>query len=382
MSKIKDVFNVTSSNEQIEAMPDAVERLTSDEPMPVVMTPRDGEASTGAAIAAQLHALKFHPVVVFGGPASGKTSLVVSMLAALRLEAEWGCGATLCDPILPLSDDRHKEQYNDATRLFNKTVQEFIAGTGAGSTRGQQPFFVPVAIRSTADNRTVKFAFLESNGEWYKPKTGTDEFFAALRADTDAFIRNYEGGISFIYVLPYTQNVIRSSFEKDAEDPEKLREAGLAIVGMLDAYSRVRTNTRNDGHLLLVSKWDAHHEAKKSEEDIELWESLLESDSDIEAFLARTYPQALASFKGLAVDAEQRRIGSYCAGLMTARTIQPVAADPDTRYAIRWHQKKVWRWVWRNATTQIDVATDLFPPDPVEKKSIWQSINSFLDRYF
>lgn len=312
------------------------------------------DATTGLEpllqLASQLHALDFHPVVIVGNSFSGKTSLITSLLASLKLEADWGIGANLKDPVLPQNTDIGRRQHEDASRIFNKVVQEFIAGKGAEKTATPYPFFIPLSIRSAKLGQALNLAFLESNGESYAPRMDEDGFFADLQVVTETFIREFQGGITFIYVLPYTQVNVRGLNEDLADDPTRLRLAELAVVGVLQAYEKIRVDKSKDRHLLLVSKWDAHLEKRKLEESISISEVLLDTHSDIEPFLRGTYPQALSVFKSLAVDAPQRLITNYCSGLMSGRKVQPIGVDPEISHAIRSHQKKLWNWIWSSAS--------------------------------
>lgn len=301
-------------------------------------------------LAKQLHSMDIHPVVIVGNSNSGKTSLIISLLASLRLEADWGIVANLENPVLSNTTDIGRRQHEDATRTFYKDVQEFIDGKGAEKTSVPYPFFIPVSLRSAKLGQTLNLAFFESNGEAYTPKPESAEFFAALQKVTETFIREFQGGISFIYVLPYTQTEVRAINPDVAGEPERLRLAGLSIVGVLQAYQRIRVDKSQDRHLLLISKWDAHLEKKKHEELISISEVLLDTDSDIEPFLRETYLQALSEFKSIQVESPQRLITNYCAGLMTGRKVQPVGSNPEISYAIRSHQKKLWSWIWSSAT--------------------------------
>ena len=358
MSDQKKISFPTSSEESEPSVAESTSgpgHEAPPEPVPPAATINaDSNAAVGLEpllqLASQLKALDFHPVVIVGNSFSGKTSLITSLLAALKLEADWEVGANLKDPVLPQNTDIGRKQHEGATRIFNRVVQEFIAGKGAEKTQTEYPFFIPISLRSGKLGQTLNVAFLESNGETYTPRMDADRFFADLQEVTETFIREFQGGISFIYVLPYTQVNVRGLNEDLADDPNRLRLAELAIVGVLQAYEAIRIDKSKDRHLLLVSKWDAHLEKKKIEESITIGEVLLDTHSDITPFLRGTYPQALASFNALSVDGPQRQITNYCSGLMTGRKVQPTSAEPEISQAIRSHQKKLWNWIWSSAS--------------------------------
>jgi hypothetical protein len=380
MSDQKKISFPTSSEESEPSVAESTSGPGHEAPpepvAPAATINADSNAAVGLEpllqLASQLKALDFHPVVIVGNSFSGKTSLITSLLAALKLEADWEVGANLKDPVLPQNTDIGRKQHEDATRIFNKVVQEFIAGKGAEKTQTTYPFFIPISLRSGRLGQTLNVAFLESNGEAYTPRMDSDRFFADLQEVTETFIRDFQGGISFIYVLPYTQVNVRGLNEDLADDPNRLRLAEHAIVGVLQAYDTIRMDKSKDRHLLLVSKWDAHLEKKKIEEQITIGEVLLDTHSDIRPFLRATYPQALASFNALSVDQPQRQITNYCSGLMTGRKVQPTGADPEISQAIRSHQKKLWSWIWSSASGYtVSPFPEPVPPSPIDRFFRW-----------
>lgn len=333
-------------------------------------------------MAQQLFGFGYHPVVIFGGPNSGKTSFVTSMLASLKLSADWQISAALNEPVISTDSEFGSMQKNECVKLFYQTVQQFINGQAASQTLAKlAPIFLPLTIRSGELNQSLNIALMESSGEFYAPDPKRPEYFAKLRPDTEAFVRDFEGGISFVYVLPYTQIDVRASGVDRAADPGRLRDAEAAVVGMIQAYQQIRVNKSRDFHLLLITKWDAHYDEKKQEEELEMAEILTDTYDDIETFLRRTYPQALAALSSLQVDDIQKMSTNYCAGLITGRVISPNTKDNETRDAIRSHQRKIWKWIWRNAIGEPGSSVDPFPKQKAQR-GLFAVIDRLLERVF
>lgn len=333
-------------------------------------------------MASQLLRFNYHPVLLFGGPASGKTSFVTSMLASLKLSSEWQVSASLNEPVISTDTEFGIEQKERSVQLFFQTVQEFINGQAATQTsKKYAPLFLPLTIRSSKLNQSCNVALMESAGEFYRPAPDSPEYFAKLRSDLESFIRDFEGGMSFIYVLPYTQLNVRAVGVDRAADPLMLREAEAAVVGMIQAYQQIRMNKSRDSHLLLVTKWDAHYDSKKREEEMEMADILSDTYEDVGEFVQNTYPQALAALTSLHVEEPQRLVTNYCAGLITGRVITPNTKDVETRDAIRSHQKKLWRWIWRNAQVDITMSSDPFPADKA-RRGLLAVIDRILEKIF
>jgi hypothetical protein len=335
---------------------------------PSIVLPREDEQEPSInpafKMASQLFQFNYHPILIFGGPSSGKTSFVTSLLASLKLSADWQVSASLNEPVISTDTEFGTRQKERSVQLFFQTVQQFINGQAAEATSIKDaPLFLPLTVRSAQLNQSLNIALLESAGEFYRPDPKSPEYFAKLRADLESFIRGFEGAISFIYVLPYTQLQVRALGVDRASDPQMLREAEAAVVGMIQAYQQIRVNTSRDFHLLLVTKWDAHYDSKKQEEEMDMADILTDTYDDVTHFLRQNYPQALAALNSLHIDDSQRLVTNYCAGLITGRVITPNTKDIETRDAIRSHQKKLWRWIWRNAQSDPAARADPFPAE-------------------
>jgi hypothetical protein len=160
-----------------------------------------------------------------------------------------------------------------------------------------------------------------------------------------------------------------------------LRDAEAAVVGMIQAYQQIRVNKSRDCHLLLVTKWDAHYDNKKQEEEMDMADILSDTYEDVPDFLRQTYPQALAALNSLHVSESQRMVTNYCAGLITGLVITPNTKDIETRDAIRSHQKKLWRWIWRNAQGDPMSTVDPFPAER-QRGGLFGVIDRLLKAFF
>ena len=154
--------------------------------------------NAGAQLAAQMEELGYHPVILFGSAASGKTSLLASLLATVRTEPTLLVTTVLGDPLLSLKSKYGRYLQSRSEAFYFKTVQDFIDGRAPAKTNIQLPFFVPVVFRPK-NHSELRFAFMESNGEWYRPDRSSDAFFPVLRSEIENFIRHYQKGITFVH---------------------------------------------------------------------------------------------------------------------------------------------------------------------------------------
>lgn len=306
-----------------------------------------------------------HPVVLFGTANSGKTSLLLSLFSTLTTQASLETGLFLLPPLLGDSSPVGQKLHDEARHTFELKTQHFIDGQKIGKTNVDLPFFVPVEFRPK-NRPPVRFAFMESNGEWYRPDKKGETLFKPLRRGIETFISRYEGGITFLYLVPYTQAYVDEQAD-NLEDSRQLSEASLAIAGVLKTYNSVRVAHRDrDNHLMLVSKWDAHNRGDPEQSAADAVDR-----SELEAFCNRRHSQALATFRGLGLRDDQIKLDAYCAGVIG----QSGLLHPRHDYAVR-----LWTWLYKNALRERDHSPVSPFPEKPQPPAIWRFITSALDK--
>jgi hypothetical protein len=349
---------------------------TSSEPAPEELD------RLGINLARALQDGGYHPVVLFGTNFSGKTSLLLSLFGALIAEPKLEAGLALCDPILGTGSGIGRLLHEDAQHTFDVKTQAFLEGERILKTAVALPFFVPVEFRPVG-KQSVKFAFLESNGEWYRPLrdrstplNDVKKLYPGLRKETEEFISAYQGPITFLYLIPYTQADVYSDKDNPL-DSDEIRSASLAITGVIRSYDKIRATHRDDDfHLMLVTKWDAH-----SARDADRAEGIAEDRAALLEFCNQRYAQALAAFQGLDIDPEHRSLNAYCSGIMGAQGRLHLRPDEDVSSVVLAYPVKLWRRLYRNALAAEGLPPeDPFPspPEPPLLARIWTRLLDLL----
>lgn len=339
----------------------------------------DDVEEAGLQLATRMEECGYHPVILFGTAASGKTSLLLSLLSVIRMTPELHTGLFAGEPILDIHTDYGKYTHDNALQFFGQKTQDFIDGRAAPKTVLQYPFFVPVSFRP--DNKPeAKFAFMESNGEWYRPDRSNGRLFPVLRRQIEDFIKNYQGAITFIHLVPYTQRAVYSSAVDRPGEASEIQDASIAISGALQAYDRIRANKQNDRHLMLVTKWDAHSPPNVSKFDV-----LTCSPEEVVRFANDNYAQALTTFRGIGLNNSQLYLNSYCSGLMNEMGVLVLRQNNELRVPVMSYPIRMWEWLYRGALDAAgQVHVEPFPAQP--KASPWQAmmdaLGRFLDRLF
>lgn len=314
------------------------------------------DPESGQLLAAHMAEAGYQPVILFGNAASGKTSLILSLLAAIRTNAGLDAGLFLGDPIMDTSRTYGAYLAEQASQFFGLKTQQFIEGTAAARTNIDLPFFVPLIFRPSG-RPEARLALMESNGEWYRADRQASKFFPPLRQQVEDFLRHYPRGILFIHLLPYTQRHLYTKDTNTGGEGAELEEASLAVSGALQAYESVRVDKSNDRHLMLVTKWDAHRPT-----DLDPVDALRDDPADVAAFINERYSQAWGSFKGLNLRPDQMARNGYCAGQISANNVIRAGPNDDRGEAIRRYPIGLWRWLYRNTLTLADaIPVDPFP---------------------
>lgn len=308
-------------------------------------------SSLGRDLANAMQEGGYHPVVLFGTNNSGKTSILMSLFSTLSVEPRLETGLSLCDPLLGARTEVARHLHKEAAHTFKIKTEAFLIGEKIPKTSTSLPFFIPVEFRPPDGKPPVKFAFLESNGEWYRPLisdgtslSDTEKLYPDLRKEIEDFIASYQHGITFIYTAPVTQGEVYA--QSDATfDTDEIRYASMAIRGVLDIYDSIRANGRSeDKHLMLVTKWDA-----KSARDADRAAGIEEDREALLEFCSRKYNQALAAFQGLNLRPEQKHINAYCAGMINKTGLINVSADDSVSKIITSYPVRLWEFLYRNA---------------------------------
>lgn len=297
---------------------------------------------SGRAVADSLAASGYHPVVIFGNANSGKTSLLLSLLRLVKTSSYLKVSVALGDPLLDLATPQGQVAYTGAQELFGIQTQRFIAGEAPKATSVQEPFFVPLVLR-TRRGEDVRLALLESNGEWYSPQWSSASVFPPLRQQIEDFIVHFSGGVSFVHVLPRTQSVVGSAAGNFAEDMQKLRDADLAVAGALDAYNRKRLDKSADSHILLVTKWDAHAGSRPG---LDLAAVLDDPGGEFESFVTEHAPQSVAALRGMSSQVAHHKFAAYCSGHIQGQTVVALEQRPHLGRTIDEYALSLWDWLY------------------------------------
>lgn len=327
-------------------------------------------ASSGAHLAQALEQEGFQPVVVFGNAASGKTSLLLSLFAAIKTAPELKTTIALSPEVFQGDTPYNKHNLSNSERFLNLMTQQFINGETPAATRIGAPFFIPIVF-SPVGGPSMKFAFMESDGEWYRPDFEKGELYPKLKEHIEQFIATYQKGIIFLHLNPYTQLPARSAKYDQQEDTKRMQVASLAIDGALQNYRAVRLNQQDDQHLMLVTKWDARNR------DIgDMSYALQEDAGEVEHFLSTCYAQAYSTYQGLEGRVGSRLTNAYCAGLMNDEGILHLRPNNDMRADVLKYPKNLWTWLyraaWHNAGTIVE------GPFPTKKVNIFQRVINWL----
>lgn len=322
------------------------------------------------ALGRHLQDIGRHPVLLFGNTSSGKSTILMSLIAALRQHED--VDVTLGDPIYPVGHARRDEAHDWAVDFFQRRAEAFIHnGEILPATEVTYPFLIPIDIHRTHAAQPMRLAILEGKGEWYEPSPTGASMYQAFQEEVANVVKFYDRGLSAIFVAPCF----------DYDDDRRMRAADIGLMGALEHYQRLRERREMDSLLFLLSKWDVHaapiSDPKFGTPDAD----------DILSVLDRQFPDAWRKFKAMprALGNERWFFMQYVAGYI----VDEANHDPPERQlaAFQQYPKILLNWLYGNASETGDVVKRrevLFPdaqlPTRVRIRILQQVTNFILAR--
>jgi hypothetical protein len=333
------------------------------------------------------------PVLFVGSPGSGKTQVFTSLMTYFRKSGGEQrnpnhASVTLGPPLIDTDTGYGKEAWKRAESHFNRMISGAVSGKADAATTISDPFIIPVHLEAIINGNPVlqKFAFIETNGEWFQTNTNQvdGEFYKPLKPEILALFKKFgdNSGIAIIYTAPSdvsndnTQQLSNKVFQ------EKLKEADESIHAGLSKYIESRSRRDKDKHIFLLTKWDSVKNLKGFSDRINLNEfdqhKILTMTVDDSFHLAshiasELFPNSFNLFNGASVAAkdEQRVFMPYSSGLFDGNSISTVVSDnKQDRYV-----KSLWNVLMETAGH----SNPIFPP---EKRAEVPFYKKILDSIF
>jgi hypothetical protein len=301
--------------------------------------------SSSGSLADELFRKGYHPVMLFGTRAAGKSSLLASLLHYLQSDAESPAIAVRGEWIIPTETTYGKSAADAASRFLNHILNNFHDGNTPPATHDEFPFYIPVILRPNNGHPEIKLAFLESKGEWYQVKKDSINLYPELRDEVADVYSKYPNGISVLLIAPY---VIGDAYSDQASSEwaqNELRDSDTALFGALQAYQVARQRREFDKFLFILTKWDAHIPSIIDKDFIKPPRGM------VSYLISQRFPKSWTLFQTMQTGEAQSM--QYSAGLMSG----------DARADIPEHLKPImnrfpqmlWRWLYSNTTGGIDL---------------------------
>lgn len=281
---------------------------------------------------------EFHPVLIFGTRATGKTTFLTSMLSLFTSMPDAGVTLTLGDQLS--HSDVGTQAHESAEKLFHVQVNDYLSGTAPSVTQDVFPFFVPLELRKAGDAGVTKIALMESSGElWQAAKYKNNVL--QLREEILDIYRNYPSPLSLMIVVPYAMSEAYTGEDTRETDQQDFRMSDASLLQALQIYQRNRPVGIGDQTYFVLTKWDMHTSTIASEEFIN------PDDSLVSSLIGERFPTAFNFFKSMSTE-HRSRFTVYSAGLIGGTKVLevPVALKP----MLQEFPYRLWRWIYANAT--------------------------------
>jgi hypothetical protein len=300
---------------------------------------------------------KFHPVIILGGTASGKTAVIMSLLRFL-LTRPSGIGVELDGTFFAADYPDRSERIKDARDYLETTFAAFKEGEILKSVL-QRPLFLP--IRITTDhpiqelNDHIRIVFVDGMGEWFEADAtnrGSDGSWTPdFRPEVYAFIRSQQvESLTTIFVAPH-------STDEDNSVPSNRVVAGLSSI--ITKYRNERHDESSDWNLFLFTKWDLTSRAK--------WEESIWRPDPVrldEELRTRARDAWATYYNGTTMDHHRRCFMQYVSMIgdtaVSRMALPPVNSENER--ILDHYSKILLNWIYANAAqATYNVRLSLFP---------------------
>jgi hypothetical protein len=295
---------------------------------------------TQVQLSKELENKNYHPILIFGTRASGKSSLLASLFYYLQSDPASPAIAIRGEWIVPIDTPYGQSVADAASHFLNHVMNAFHEGKAAPSTRDEHPYYIPVILRPNNGQPEVRLAFLESRGEWYAIRRDSRDLYPELRNEVSDVYKNFSKSISILLIAPFV--VGESHGEEGPSELAKteMRESDAGIFGALQAYQETRQFRDLDKYLFVLTKWDEHTKVIVSPEFIKPPRGM------VSHLIAERFPRSWTLFQNMQTgDAQSMQ---YSAGLMsgTERIDIPLNLKP----IMNQFPQMLWRWLYTNAS--------------------------------
>jgi hypothetical protein len=287
----------------------------------------------------------YHPVMLFGTRASGKSSLLASLLHYLESDSEspaiWVQGEWIVS-----TDTTYGQNAADATKNFlTHVLNNFHDGQAAPRTIDEFPFYIPIILRPNNGQPEVKFAFLESRGEFYSIDKNSKDLFKELRDEVSDVYKNFPKPISVLIIGPYVMGDAYAHEPPSELALKEMKDSDTALLGALKAYQRTRNYREFDKHLFLLTKWDAHTRSISDNEFSNPPRGLVSN------LISIKYPKTWTFFQTM--QTEEANSMQYSAGIMSGTS--RVNVPSEFKSVMSKYPIKLWNWLYSNANDGSDL---------------------------
>jgi len=308
-----------------------------------------------------------HPVLIVGTKASGKTTMLQSLIYFMRrnnknkhIDIRLGASA------FPESYDNEKDRYESAAKFYNVSVQEFSKRRPTDPTSIPAPFFIPIDL--FVGNDVFKFAFYEGMGEWFHKEGDSSAYYKDFKPEFAEIITNFTKPLSIIFLAP------------SVDDTTQTREyAHLCIDNAITQYHAHRVDSNADHALLIFSKWDKVF--KPSDKDGHFSDATPQVMTEIMEDWEYVWPK----FRGVKLAGPRAKSLMPYAAAWINENNEIVRTSERYQHIFDKFNRTIWNWLYLNAIESrktdskrpiySDVALQTEPPESIlwkiAKRSLW-----------
>lgn len=308
--------------------------------------PTEGRAKV--ELANELLQKGYHPILIFGTRASGKTSLLASLFHYLQSDPASPAIVVRGEWIVPIDTTYGETVADAASRFLGHVLNNFHDGEAAPTTQDEFPFYIPVILRPNNGLEEVRLAFLESRGEWYHIDKKSRDLFPQLREEVSDVYENFPSGISILLIAPFVIGEAYSDSGPSEQASIEMRDSDTALFGALQSYQMLRQHREFDRYLFILTKWDAHMRSIVDKEFINPPRGM------ISYLISERFPKSWTLFQNMQPGEAQSM--QYSSGVMSGNA--RVEIPDHLKPIMQKFPQMLWRWLYANASHGSELFVD------------------------
>lgn len=296
------------------------------------------------SLSEQLIDKDYHPVLIFGTRASGKTTLLTSLISYMNYDPDSPGICHLGEEIVPNSSRYGIRVLAEAKDIFYNDVPNFHRGIAAKRTRLENPIFIPLKFMPKVKAAAAKIALLETEGEFFQVDSRERRGELILKNEIIDIYKYFPERLSIIIVAPFCLSSRYEEPEESEAEKEEIERSDSSLAASLQKYLDYRAEKyrENDRFIFVLTKWDEFTGGATGDNFLTPPQAIVEQQ------IENKFQMSWSLYKNMPIHGARNSL-HYCSGIIAGNDRLPTPASHKKMLST--FPRSLWKWIYLNATT-------------------------------